>query len=486
MSKHSWDRQIIVIVALLLCGLLAFSWLQRAAIGSWLVATNQVEGLIQSAQEQMSAVPLQASNLQSARQMLLAAIAVDPDDRIAQEQMNRLADLAIEYGKHELAEGNLDSARQYLAIAEQVRPADTAIAAHLETIRTRQKDTDLESLLTQALSVESDQQRSALRLFQTALELDPANAVARAGLTRQLDHLADQAEQALQTGHWRLAQKLVLEIREYDSAHLALPELMASVQKAKKSAFRKQADQISRVQQLIEQRKIIEALELVETAELFDHPDLPTILDQCTDQFLQEALEGARSRHFQQSQRALYFAALCRPESQAIAQTKGRIDVLSEAARAVEHNGRVPMSEVVPKAYARIAQGALIEPFGDSAWDYLLQISQRDPENIQLPAIREQFLQAAVTCFDSAISNNRLQRATICFDAVAVIDKRRAQSVSGQLVSSWLGVIEERLRHGQVESASAALAVVMRIDPQRAELDELQRRLITIRRGLIN
>jgi len=232
---------------------------------------------------------------------------------------------------------------------------------------------------------------SALEHFRAALNLEPGNAQARAGIRAVADKVVERAEAALLAERTDQAVAALELARNIQSDHPRLPFLDAQLQRERERLQLTQARDVSaRLRPVLQQlNQRMEAGRLVSPAgqsardALFEarrlDPTDPAVIQGFRDLTSRLLAEGDRALTAGQRDQAAAFAAAARD----LSPTDARIAALERALteQAPARSGATPAPAVAannaassPLALgrARLAEGRLLEPAGDNAKDYLL------------------------------------------------------------------------------------------------------------------
>lgn len=462
----------------------------REQIGQRLVPDSAINLQIDQAHQALARGELSNADGSGAREQFQAVLARDPDHPGARAGMAAVREAAIAQAREALAANDAPRARSRIALARAMAaPAADLSLLELDIQRIESTGADVADKLERARAAHAQGlleqvPNGALALYSDVLLLQPDNALALQGRQEILSGLLQQAEAALERGEVRDAEALVARVVETDPSHLGLPALKARLGEVQGQR----------------QRIVDEALQLAASdlragrfeaaaggylALLLRDPDLVEAnqgLDDVTSAMAARAGREAADFEFEAAEASLALARSWRPDSPAVAAAQARLEQSRDASQQLPGgDGTDPaqLQRLVDLARAAMRRGNLIEPPGESAWDYLRRASAANAAD---PALREALLEydrRARACFEDELAGNRLMAAQACLDARAVRehggggldgDRRR-------LADRWIAFAQERLGANELALARRALESARALDPAHPGLESLAERL---------
>jgi TonB family protein len=256
---------------------------------------------------------------------------------------------------------------------------------------------------------------NALEHFRTALNLDPANAQARAGIRSVADKIVERAEAALLAERTDQAVAALDLARNIQSDHPRLAFLDAQLQRERERLQLTQARDVStRLRTVLQQlNQRMESGRLVSPAgqsardALFEARRLdatdPAVIQGFRDLTSRLVAEGDRALAAGQRDQAAQLASAARDLSPTDARIAALERALSEQAPARATAAAAPANSVAPNPLVlgrtRLAEGRLLDPVGDSARDYLVasRASNANDADVQrlLAELKDRLIAAA-------------------------------------------------------------------------------------------
>lgn len=221
----------VVLLLLVLAAVVAVAWINQTRLRSMVprTALNDVLGRAQQAFQQGHLVGTDGT---SARELFQAVLAMEPDNDVAHNGLQKVGRALVAKADAALQSGQLDRAEQLAAEARELlgggRDLDQLDRRILAARTPGPVTPDLVARAQQALATgKLDGAQGAVALYQQVARADPASAVARHGLDRVGDALAEQARQALQAHDLASADARIQQLAALQPTNGALPALRA-------------------------------------------------------------------------------------------------------------------------------------------------------------------------------------------------------------------------------------------------------------------
>jgi len=492
-TSHSkpWVWVVALLVALILLG-----YSQREVLRDMLPQSRN-EALLEQAEEALRAQRLVGKQPAGARELFQAVLALDPDNTRAHIGLAAVASGLLDQAREAIAKDEVDVARQLLMLA---RDAD-APAREIEPLETAirdlaQSDDRLAELVQRAqaalaagrIDVGDD---SALALYTQALQIEPGSSVAQVGRREAHGLMLERTRGLIESKNFAAAGALIEQVASADPGHLGLPEARGRLAQAQQALT---ADTVLWLQQAEALRKqgrltapagnsardryraVLEREPANDAAKLG--------LRQIAAALVQQANRLMADYEFERATNLLDEAAAtdstipdlraARTRLRDLQQSRGGLasGVLTEAQQASV------TASLTAAAQAR-AEGNLMYPPGESAWDLYRRVLSLDPNNAAAKQGMAELPAATRQLFEQALGSSRLSAArgyleglqTLAPSDVALPDMRR------RLAAALVGYATERLGAGEVDRARGALDQAQEVDPNNPDIARLRARI---------
>lgn len=431
----------------------------------------------------------------SARELFLAARALDPDNRLAQDGLRQVGQQLLMEARRALEEGDTAPSKALLAEADTLvlpaaEVADLQRALQVHESRTVELGSVLEAADHAAQAGRLDgSEDSAVALYRQALARDPGNAVATAGLRRVLTDLLELARQAIEAGQFDQAAAQVERVGAIDPGHLGLPEARAALAKARQAVVDEINNQLDQADALLARQHLLpprqpNALQLYQAvlAQDASQPRALQGLRKVASALLVEAERQIDDYHFDAADDLIGQARALAPDLPAVATTAHRLNEVR--ARRTQFQVQQPATRIdlpttLQRARDAAQAGQFLVPPGESAYDLYRAVLAQAPDNAEARAGLAGLPDRAMARFEEAMTANRLSAARDALDALSVIapTDSRLPPARQRLARSFVAFATERLGAGELERASRAFNQARELDPGNAGLPALQARL---------
>lgn len=454
--------------------ILALLVILREPLGRWLWPDPRYEALRQRGEQ-----ALQDGQLERARALFEAALALQPDQLAAREGLDRVAQAALARARNRLDAGDVKAAEAALQLARALQAPTLALNPLQARLQAMQQSESLRTLLARAAQALAaghldDGPEAALPLYAQVLERDPRSQHALEGREDALTELLRPAPAALARGDLAEVAALIRRAERFDPGFTALPALHAQFSRAVERRLEQARTQLARGRLAVAARHCAGL-----------RAALPAPLPEpCTHALEQALLHASRQAiaqgHRQMAEHWLALAAEAgvaedrlQPLRQALATQRPPTPApLSPAARARLHR-------LLRDAAQAQARGHWLTPPGRSAWDLLQQARALAPAAPEVHAAAQRLQTQAKTCHADALRDNDLGRARVCLDLWQQLAPTDPALVSARrrLAARWLEIGDERLRGGDVAGARQALERARQADADVPGIDALAQRL---------
>jgi serine/threonine-protein kinase PpkA len=481
--------------AVLLLGGAAF--LLRDPLGQWLAGSDRAEQLQRAEQA------LQVGRLEDdaqgpgARSLFNAVLAAEPDHEAARAGLARVGIAHLEVARAAALAGRGEAAQQSLAAARGLGVAPTALADVEALLKPAGESERIETLarLIEAAADALAQGRietagdGAIALYQQALEMDPGNQVARAGLRSALAPLLARASASIEAADFAQAEADLAVVGQADPGHLDLPQLRGRLAEARKL----RAD---RIQSLLSEARARSqrghwvrptgesARDAYLELQRFDpgNAEAEEGLRRLGAELLRQAGAATADFDFERAEAALDAATLLQPAPSGLGAARERLAAARERYQRLPGTATADPARVaalIAEAQAALQAGRLLHPPGESAYDSLRAALQLDPGSGPAKALLDSLPEQARQRFRTAMAESNPGRAFRYLEGLQVVapNDPALPAMRQQLALAYLGLANERLGRGELSSARQALDRAAELEPNHAELPSLRARL---------
>lgn len=439
----------------------------------------------------------------SARELYLAALALDPDSLAARRGLREVGQRLVGAAQAALDSGDSAPARELVA---QATVLGLPVADVAELARRLQNEDAREVELVEWLDAARsalDAERidggedSAVSLYRRILASEPGNAVATAGLRDALGRLLSQAVERMAAGEIEAGSVLIERVAALDAAHLGLPEARARLASARQAQADDLVARVDAADALLARGHLVpprqpnaqEAYQKV----LADDPSqtrareglgkvAAALLGQATRRSDDYRFDEARALIDQADALAPGLPAVgaARRHLAGVSARRQRTEALQEAAA-----GGADLPDLLRRAREAADAGQFLAPPGESAYDLYRAALSRAPGNAEARAGLAGLPDRAMRRFEEAMAANRLSTARRALDAVATVSSGDARLATARqrLARSYVAYASERLGAGEIDLATRAFDQARELDPANIDLPALQARLEQARGG---
>lgn len=476
-ALRSRIAQAVVLVALLI--VLAF--LYRAPLADRLWPETRAQALREAAAVALARGHLTAADGSGARELYEAALALDPDRVEARAGLQRVAQAALAEARMAIRAQRFEEAHRALRLARalSVREADARAVANL--LREREAAlAGLDALLARAERARADGRiDAALPLYRRVLSLQPHRTAALEGREDALSDLLQQADAHIAGGRLADAAALAARAAEFDAGHVGLPDTRAALARAL-DAHRDAATRALRRGALQEAARSFRELLAIDSRDGIAHAGLR----QVAQAHARRSERFAADFRFDEAARELARARAIAPEAADTMRASRRLVQARRSQRQLPRPATDParVRALLVQVERAQARGDLMQPPGESAYDYLRTARALAPRDPAVAAATARLLAAARECFERELTGNRLTRAHACLDARIQLDGSRPGAGNlrddrRRLATRWVAVGVERLGAGELPVARRAATAARALDAGASGLAALEQRL---------
>jgi tetratricopeptide (TPR) repeat protein len=501
--RRGW---LIPLLALLLLGLIVALWLNQGHLRA-LIPRTDFDSVLHRAQVALQEGRLDGTDGTSARELYEAARALEPDNDRALNGLHEVgeaelarAEAALKAGKLDEADQALTAARELLGGGAQVDRLGRALA------QARGANGQGDALIEQARQAfaagKLDGAGGAGPLYQRALAGDPQNAVAKHGLDQVGGALATQAREALAAGEQAKAGDLIGRLAALLPNYAALPSLRAAQAQLRQQSEAALAAELQQGQDALRAGKVAGAGDDTALAHFKaalaldpDNAQARSGLGQVAAALVVQANAAIDGGDSAQARQLLDQAAALAPKSADLLAARSRLaaPASGEVAKTTTHSGddgalapvaltpqqAAKVAELVRRAKAAAAQGEIMEPPGNCAYD-LYRSALAINGNDAAARAGLQALPALVTRqFGQALDGGNLGRAS---NLLATLDNLSPGDAAlaplrQRLAGAWLDQAQRQLDGGDRNGAARSLEQARKLAPNHPRVQMLTQRM---------
>lgn len=477
------------------------------AAGSWavvhqdslrgLLPRTELNSVLARADQALAAGKLDGSAGDSARELYEAARALEPDNEHALQGLKNVGAAELAQAREALAKHRLDDADAALTEARALLGGGAEVERVAQAIRAeRTRSGALDALVERAQQAFADGRLDgddgAAALYRRALATDPGNAVARHGLDRIGDALAQQARAALaqgdRAGATQIADRLTALLPNYGD----LPSLRAALAQAERDAQAAQDKRLADGEAFLRAGRFSgegddNALAQFNAVLAVDPGNARARagLGQVAQALIVQASAALDDDRRDEAARLLDQAEKLAPKSADLAAARSRLREAGEQAAIAAERPRLTAAQqaevqrLVHAAQAAARNGDLMLPPGTSAYDRYRAALAIEGDNAAALAGLKALPQRAAQLFDQALAQGRLEHAAdllSTFDALSPGDAA-AQPLKHRLAQAWLDRATLDADQGRLQDARIALDQARRLEPDDPRVGALAQRL---------
>ena len=433
-----------------------------------------------------------------ARSLYNAILAAEPDHEAAREGLRRVGRGHLEAARARIEAGDASAARRELEWARELGAGSEDVAALARQLEAQQGQAAGEEALAQRIEAAAaalsagrieDPGVGAIALYQQALALAPDNPVARAGLRAALAPLIAAARSDLEAAAFAEAERRLAVVAQADPGHLELPELRAALAEGRKGRAERITALLQQARERVARGQLTtpvgrSAQDAYREALALD-PELAEAsegLRRLGRELLRRAETASADFDFEAAESALDAAALLVPPPAGLDRARERMEEARQNYARVAEGQTVDPARVnalVADAEAAIAEGRLLQPPGESAYDSLRAALALSPSDPRARSLLQGLPTQARQRFDASLAASRPNDALRYLEGLQVVAPASAELplMRQRLAVAYLGLANERLGRGELASARQALERAAELEPNHVELPSLRARL---------
>jgi tetratricopeptide (TPR) repeat protein len=491
-SRMPW---ILAIVAIVLIGGGWSAYYYQNRLRSLLPST-ELNSLIARGNKALADGRLVGNQNDSARELFQAARAIDPDNDQARQGLNQVGERLVEHANTAIAKNDFGTARTDLAAATEVLgggPEIEELKSRMRGAETRStKSAELLDRADQALAAgKLLGSGSAADLYKQVMESDSTNSLALNGLNNVAKALAQQARDAVAAGNLDLANQRVGDLTALSPNNAAIPELRASL--ANQHADNSQAadQQLARAEAQLRAGKLTGndgAVVLFQSVIRQNPHDVraktglrkiaQTLISQANTAMDVDNVSQADA-FIQQAETASADAPELRPAKLRLHEMHEQIDIGKKQAQAVTPADEQRIQPLLDDAEKAMAAGDLNRTPGDCAYDKYRAVLRIDGNNAKALAGLNRIPARAKELFEQAIKNGTPNRARDYVDAISQSDPGDAAlpALRDRLANAFLDKAESNIGENRRTDAASALKAARELNPGNARLPSLEAKL---------
>lgn len=484
----------LVIVLLVVAG--GWAWRNQSLLRSWLPQT-QLNTLLTRADKALAAGDLTGGPA-SARDLYLAARAIDPDNEQALNGLQKVGEAELVKAKAALHKRDysntrvaLEEARSLLGGGAEVDAVDQALAKAV--LHSANTDVLINQARAALANARIDGDAGAAALFGKVLAGDPQNAVARHGMNQIGNLLAERIQARLAKQDRAGARQALSDLASLLPRFSQLPELRAAVARADRDAAAQRDQALAQGEADLRANRITgpgtdNALAQFKAALAAD-PDNDRAkagLGQVAAALIMQANAALDAGDHPQAKSLLDEAATLAPQSSDLAAARSRLASGASVAAGSVH-GKAPLgpaqsakaARLVARARAAARKGDIMLPPGASAYDLYRAALAIDGDNAQVQAGLRALPGVTRQHFNRDLQDGNLDRAQDMLATLEQLDPGDPVmgSMRRSLGSAWLDRAEHDAMLGRTASARAALDDARRLVPQDPRISEVDARI---------
>lgn len=507
-------------------------WLYQDRLRS-LVPNTGLNAALDRAEAALAAGRL--DGVDGARALFQSVLAQQPDDERARRGLRAVGLAELARADTAYRAGRLDEAAQHLAVARELLGGGSDVE-RLEglLVKARAATRPVDAWLDQAAAALAagrlDGPDGAGPLYQRVLEADPGNAVARHGLDQVGATLAAQARAALAAGDTATAATDLDRLAALLPGHAELPALRAALAPASPAADGDAQHAVQNGLAALQAGRIDGddgALAWFRRALAIDPANAPARagLAQVAQAWIVQAEAALDAGDRAQAGALLERAATLAPDAPELAAARDRLQTATAATPAAAPAPSGPPSapaapapaappvspapaappanlpaaastataavsppadpardariaELLARADQALAQGRIVLPPGDSAYDLYRSALALDGNNAAARRGLEDLPRRALDAYDTALARGDLARAGELLEDIAELPTTALDAdVEQRLGNAWLSLAERQLAGGDRRGATQSLAKARQATPDPARLQALIARL---------
>jgi serine/threonine-protein kinase PpkA len=483
-----------LVIALLVLGGAFAAWRYQDRLRALLPRT-ELNDLVSRGQKALADGKLVGTQGDSARELFQAARALDADNDLVRAGLNKVGQRLIEQARVAMTRNDFTTARGDLAAATEVLGGGAEVEelkAAMHAAETR--NTASEELLRHADAALAagnlTGDKGASAFYQRVLDADATNALALNGLKKVGEAVAQQARDAIAAGNADLANQRINDLTLLSPNHPAIPELHAAIAQSHENANQAQEQQLARAEAQQRAGKMggDDGALILFQAVLKREPNnvrAKAGLRKVAQTLVAQANAALDESNLAQADKLLQQAESAAPDLGDLRSAKSRLREAREQLDISRQQAQVSPGDVgriqqlLDEADKAMAAGNLILPPGDSAFDKYRAALRLDGNNAKAFAGLNRIPARAKDLFDQALKANTPNKARSYIDAITEADPGDASvpALRERLANAFLDQADARIAQGQRAEATHAINSARELAPANPRLGALEAKL---------
>lgn len=493
--RRVWPWLVSALIVLGLGGGGALLWKNQDWLRSLLPAT-ELNDMLARAQKALDAGTLDGNAGESARELFQAARTLDPDNDIARRGLKAVGEKLLERARDALERKDISLARRSTAAARELLGGGVEVDALEKAVaQIDARGTQTESLLGAAQEALGKGsllgEEGAVALYQKVLLAEPDNALAKAGIQRSAETLAEQANLAIKSDDLATGTARIEDVARILPAFPGLPELKATLASQRDLAAAELEKDLNRADAQLRAGRITgekdSAQALFESVLTRDAGNARARagLRRVGQSLIVRARAAIEDSNSELAGRLLDQAEALSPGQGDLNAARVELRELRErlqiaAERKVTSPADVERVRVlISEADQAMIDGRLISPPGNCAYDKYRAALSIDGNNQAAQDGLRRLPTRARELFDKAIGDVDLQRASGMLEVVRQASPADA-SLPGlveRLANAWVDLGEKRVAEKRPDDARRALQAARALSPNNARLGGLEQKI---------
>ncbi len=486
-KRRGW---IFAAIAAVVIATLALWFFQNRVRG--LLPNTELNTLIARGDKALAEDKLVGNHNDSARELFQAARTLDPDNEAARAGLNKVGGRLIEQARAALtrndfstAQSDLDQANEVLGGGKEVE--DLKSALHSAQTRNTASAALIEKADAALAAGKLVGSGSAAETYLRVLDADATNAVALNGLKKVAEAVAQQARDAIAANNVDVANQLIAELAQLSPNHPAIPELRGAIAKLHAGAQQVLEDTLTKAEAQQRAGRIAGAdgaLALFQSALKSDPANARAKngMARIAQILIAQANAALDDDNTTQAAALLQQAAQAMADSPALRKANSRLADARERLDAAKHKAQLTPADVarvqqmLGQADQAMASGNLILPPGDCAFDKYRAVLAIDSDNAAAMAGLAKIPVRARELFEQAIRNGTPNRARAYIDAVSQSDPDDASvpAMRNRLADVFLDQTQSFIAQKRRADAGHALDAARELNPNNPRLAALR------------
>ncbi|MEP6483677.1 MAG: protein kinase [Rudaea sp.] len=491
-SRMPWVLTIIVLI-LVGGGFAAYYYQNKLRA---LLPSTELNGLITRGQKALADGRLTGNQNDSARELFLAARAIDPDNDQARQGLTQVGERLVEHANASIARNDFAAARTDLAAASDVLGG----GAEIEELKSRLRGAETRNTKSSELLERANEALaagkllgtgSAADLYNQVTQADSTNALALNGLNNVAKALAQQARDAIVAGNIDLANQRISDLTTLSPNTPAIPELRALIANQHADTTQAAEQRVARAESQLRAGKLggeDGAIALFQSV-LKQNPGdarAKSALRKIAQTFISQANSAMDVDNIAQADKLLGQAESAAADAPELHSAKSRlhemheqIDIAKKQPQAVTVADQSRVQQLLDDADKAMAAGDLNHTPGDCAFDKYRAVLRIDGNNAKALAGLNRIPARAKELFEQAVKNGTPNKARDYIDAISQAEPNDATlpQLRDRLANAFIDKAESNIGESRRSDAVSALKAARELSPGNARLPSVEAKL---------